>query len=106
QMSSTEELLDRVTVFRSGMEPEAVEIIKAELGSRGVSRDKIAEFEQIRRKDGLVGGDLPRTCSYCDRPATVQAWGFAHGRTLLPIAPWRFNYCEEHYKTRWKLFAR
>src|SRR5262245_26481679 len=92
EKASTEELLDRVTVFRGGMEPKALEIIEAELVSRGVSPEKIAEFEQLRRQDGLVGGDIPRTCSYCDRPAVVQAWGFAHGRSMLPIIPWRFNY--------------
>jgi hypothetical protein len=101
EKASTEELLDRVTVFRAGMEPEAIVVIETELHRRGVDQEKVAEFEQLRRRDGLIGGDVPRTCSYCDRPAIVRAWGFARGRSLLPIIPWRFSYCEEHHKTRW-----
>ncbi len=39
RQASTEDLLERVTIYRSGMEPEAVEIIEAELRRRaGLSR--------------------------------------------------------------------
>lgn len=36
RQAPTEDLLERVTVYRSGMEPEAVEIIEAELRRRGI----------------------------------------------------------------------
>jgi hypothetical protein len=106
QKAITEELLDRLTVFRAGMEPEAIDIIEAELTRRGVTQEKIDEYDRLRRAKGLVGGDVPRKCNFCDRPAVIRAWGLSHGRSLMPIWPWRFNYCEEHHQSRWQLFAR
>ena len=37
QAASTEDLLDRATVYREGMEPEALDLIEAELRRRGVT---------------------------------------------------------------------
>lgn len=103
--ASTEELLDRVTVYRSGMEPAAIEIIETELDRRGVTEMQIAEFEEQRRKTGLIGGGVARSCSFCDRPAVARAWGLSRGgHSLIKVIPWIFNYCEKHLETRWQMF--
>ena len=39
--AETDELLDRATVFRPEMEPEAVDLILAELARRGLSKAEI-----------------------------------------------------------------
>ena len=36
--ADTEELLDRVTVYREGMEPAALDLMEGELDRRGVTR--------------------------------------------------------------------
>ncbi len=48
--ASTEELLDRVTVYRNGMEPAAIEVIEDELARRGVSEEQIRDFEATRAR--------------------------------------------------------
>jgi hypothetical protein len=119
--ATTEDLLDRVTVFRVGMEPAALEIIEAELTRRGVAKERILAHEDQRRAGGLIGDKVPRKCSFCDRPAVVRRWG--RGRRemygpallvtwfvnpllwlihLLPWRPWAYYYCDEHAKTRWE----
>ena len=47
--AETEELLDRVTVYRAGMEPAAVDLMEHELDRRGISREAIAEHAAERR---------------------------------------------------------
>jgi hypothetical protein len=39
--AKSEELLDRVTVLRAGMEAEALEVIEDELRSRGVTDEQV-----------------------------------------------------------------
>lgn len=103
--ASTEDLLDRITVYRKGMEPAAIEIIETELDRRGVTQEQINEFEEQRRKKGFIGEGVPRSCSFCDRPAVARAWGFSRGGySLIKVIPWIFNYCEEHLETRWQMF--
>ncbi|HMC65943.1 MAG TPA: hypothetical protein VKI65_13470, partial [Gemmataceae bacterium] len=107
RQATTEDLLDRITVYRDGMEPEAVDIIEAELRSRGVRPEEIdahatrCEGAVLRSPDGL-----PLQCSFCDRPAVVRKWGWHRVRGRGPVAalaavlplyrPRRFWYCAEH----------
>ena len=119
--ASTEDLLDRVTVFRAGMEPAALEIFEAELKDRGVPSERILAHEDQRRAGGLIGGKVPRKCSFCDRPAIVRRWGLSRGGRhgyipvlswivyaltwtfyMLPFRPWAYYYCEEHANARWQ----
>src|SRR4051812_10344167 len=73
--AATEDLLDRATVFRAGMEPEALPIIDEELQRRGVGPAELAEHAE-RRKNALTGADgLALRCQKCDRPAVYRAWG-------------------------------
>jgi hypothetical protein len=112
--ATTEDLLDRATLYREGMEPEALEIIEAELCRRGVSADQVAAHaarpgaEVVRLPDGT-----PARCSLCDRPAVARAWGwhrlqgtgpaasvmslFSLLLRLLPLyRPRRLYYCAAH----------
>jgi hypothetical protein len=95
--ATTEDLLDRVTAYRSGMEPEAVAIIEAELESRGIDREEIERHEAdscghvILRPEGFA-----YRCSYCDRPAVVRRWGWHWVWGLVPVLPRVMNYCARH----------
>jgi hypothetical protein len=97
EKASTEDLLERVTVFRAQMEPEAVELIEQVLWRRGVGPERVAEFGRqatekiLRRADGT-----PATCSFCSRAAVAAGWGWHRWRGGLPLFPRRFRYCPEH----------
>jgi hypothetical protein len=97
RQATTEDLLDRVTVFRQSMEPEALAIIGAELQGRGVTQEAIAahgliqEENCMRYKDGTV-----MVCSLCRKPAVLARWGWHRLWGVLPVFPRRFRYCAEH----------
>ncbi len=93
-------LLDRVTVFRQGMEPAAIEIIKKELLERGISPADISQHESAY-KDLVIRGPegLPRLCKKCALPAICREWGWLKVFGFIPLLPWQHLYCEEH-KTR------
>lgn len=95
--ATTENLLDRATVYRGGMEPEALEIIDEELRSRGVTPDAVLAHEQ-RRHIGTVRGPegQPRVCAKCGRPATWEGWTWGRLWWLLPLFPRRAALCDEH----------
>ncbi len=97
QDMTNEELMDRITVYRSGMEPEAIRMIEAELARRKVGQLEIAAHEARRRENGvfLADGTAVR-CSFCDRPAVRQRWGWHRLWGKVPVFPRRFAYCEEH----------
>src|SRR5436190_2153328 len=68
--ATTPDLLDRVTVYRAGMEPEAITIIEDELRARGISARRIAEHAEQRSQEIIPlpdGTAVP--CSFCHRPA-------------------------------------
>lgn len=52
QEAPTEDLLDRVTVYRGNLEPEAVGIIEEELRQRGVSAADVAAHADAARATG------------------------------------------------------
>src|SRR5262249_15170892 len=95
--AGTEELLDRITAYRAGMEPAAIEIIEAELDRRGVGEAQIREHAD-RRASALQRGGVARCCSFCERPAVVRRWGWHRLWSKLPIFPRLFWYCDVHQK--------
>jgi hypothetical protein len=99
RQATTEDLLNRVTVFREGMESEAVEIIEMELHRRGMGAEQI---EQARRdalgKVVLDRAGLPVRCSLCSRPAIVRRWGWHRLWGRVPVFPRLLNYCAEHLR--------
>jgi tRNA 2-selenouridine synthase SelU len=95
--ATTEDLLDRVTAYRTGMEPEAVRIIEAELARRGVDREYIADYEAIECVDVVQRPEgFAYRCSFCDRPAIVRRWGWHRLWGLVPVLPRVLNYCRRH----------
>jgi hypothetical protein len=99
--ATTVDLLDRATVYRQGMEPEALDIIEAELRRRGVTPEQL---ERGASPAVLRDHGLPRRCSFCNRPAVERRWGWegVHWRGFLPLPalPHRCYYCAEHSRRR------
>src|SRR4051812_40008556 len=93
--AATEDLLDRVTVYRGGMEAEALAIIEAELRDRGITAGDIDAHERARG-DSLVAGGAALQCSFCRKPAVSQRWGWQRLWNKVPLFPRRFRYCVEH----------
>lgn len=95
--SSTEDLLDRVTVYRDGMEPDALDLIEAELRRRGIGVETITAHEAGRRATMKTDADgQPRLCHACRRPAVVVRWVWFRAWGLLPLFPLRAGFCAEH----------
>jgi hypothetical protein len=95
--ASTEDLLDRVTIFREGMEADALPIIEDELRARGIGNDVIRFHEEQRRRAGtLDSGGFAAKCSLCSRPAVVRVRHWHLLWQLVPIFPRSNYFCEEH----------
>jgi hypothetical protein len=97
QEASSEDLLDRITVYRDGMEAAAVEIIERELRRRGIEREEI-EAHAAHRSSRMIA--LPdgtaKMCSFCHRPAVEQRWGWHRLWGYVPVFPHFLSYCEKH----------
>lgn len=94
--ATSDDLLDRVTVYRSGLEPAALAVIFEELRSRGLDPEAIVRHEESRTgvlRDGTGAG---RPCARCRRPAVVRVWGWHRVFGKLPVFPRVFYLCEEH----------
>jgi hypothetical protein len=94
--ASTEDLLDRVTVYRNGMEPEALAIIGEELESRGVTADMILKHSQKRAEAMLNSDGTAIRCSFCLKPAIKSSWSWHRLWGVIPIFPRVLNWCENH----------
>jgi hypothetical protein len=93
----TEDLLNRATVYRDGMEPEALRLIEEELRRRGVGEDGVrahAEEQDAQVLRAPEGWAL--RCSFCDRPAVTRGWGWHRMWGVLAVFPRPFRYCREH----------
>jgi hypothetical protein len=97
RQASNEDLLDRLTVYAAEMEPAALEIIDEELRGRGIGTAEIQshaedrEKEVLRREDGSC-----RPCSFCERPAVTEGWGWHRLWGRVPVFLRYFYYCAEH----------
>ena len=95
--AETEDLLDRVTIYRSGMEPAALDVMELELDWRGISREAVAQHESQRRETAILLADgTALRCNFCDRPASVKRWGWYRLFGRVPLFPRAFAYCEAH----------
>lgn len=95
--AQTEELLDRVTFYRAGMEPAALAVIEEELRQRGVTPREIEDWGPKPGEDYLWLPDgTVAQCSYCRRPAVRYGWGWLRLWGKLPIFPRLFRCCEDH----------
>jgi hypothetical protein len=97
RQAQTEELLDRVTVYRAGMEPAAVDLMENELDRRGISRQQIQEYDIRRRNQVIMLPDgWALSCHYCWRPAVRRGWGWYKLWGWIPLFPKLFACCEIH----------
>jgi hypothetical protein len=107
--AETEDLLNRVTAYRAGMEPEAIDIIERELHGRGVTAAQIAEHAEklgpaLALRDGTqvpsslaaVGNIEAAKCSFCRAPAIAQGWGWHWLFNKVPVFPRYLYFCREH----------
>jgi hypothetical protein len=99
--ADTEELLDRVTVYRAGMEPAALDLMEGELDSRGIGKEEIANHNSERMLTAILLPDgTALRCSFCNRPAATCAWGWHKLYGHWPIFPRIFAYCLQHAKRK------
>lgn len=97
RQADTADLLDRITAYRNGMEPEAVALIEDELQRRGVDAAAINEHRQAYERTCLFDADgTPMMCSFCRLPAVARGWGWHRLWKLVPLFPRRFRYCKKH----------
>ncbi len=95
--ADTDDLIDRVTVYRAGMEPEAIALIEDELHRRGVKEGEIDAYLQKCRLECLFQPDgIAKMCSFCRKPAVRQAWGWHRLLGKVPVLPRYLRYCKEH----------
>jgi hypothetical protein len=95
--AESEDLLDRVTIYRSGMEEAALDLMEMELDRRGYSRVDIAEHGAKRRETAFILPDgTALRCNFCDKPAALKRWGWHRLFGRIPIFPRVFAYCSEH----------
>jgi hypothetical protein len=96
QDSTSEDLMDRITVYRPGMEPEAIRLIEAELARRGITQLQIKVHAEARRDAIMLPDGTALQCSFCDRPAVARRWGWHRLWGQLPVFPRRFAFCKVH----------
>ena len=100
--AETEDLLDRVTVYRGELEPEALQVIEEELGRRGCRPEAVRTHAEARAREGVLReGDTVVRCTFCFRPAVSRGRGWY--RLLggwVPVWPRTVCYCPDH-KPAW-----
>jgi hypothetical protein len=95
--ATTEDLLDRATVWRDGMESEALEVIEAELARRGVGPDAIKKHAQRRAAVVLADKNgVAAVCYRCHRPAVERCRVWGRLWNVLPLFPRRAYVCDLH----------
>jgi hypothetical protein len=95
--SSDEDLLDRITVYRAGMEPDAIHLIEAELRARGVSPAEVRRHAEERSAQGIsTTSEVAPMCSFCRRPAVAEFIGWHRLWGIVPIFPRLFRCCPLH----------
>jgi hypothetical protein len=96
RQAETEDLLDRVTVYRPEMEDAALVLIEEELRSRGVTSREISVHEEQRRRNLLLVNGHPLRCCDCYCPAVIQVAGWHWIWGLVPLFRRSYYYCAEH----------
>lgn len=96
--AATEDLLDRVTVFRAGMEEEALEVLELQLRSRGVTEAQIQAHAEERGREVLwQRPGLAWSCSFCDKPAVAETWRWRKiFWNMVALYPCHIRCCREH----------
>jgi hypothetical protein len=97
RQADKDELIDQVTAYRPGMEPEAIEMIEGELRRRGVSDAEVeARAEDCRSRCLFDASGVAIACSRCRRPAVTEVIGWHRLFGRLPLFPRKMRYCDAH----------
>lgn len=97
RQADSDDLLDRITAFRNGMEPEAIDLIERELQRRGVTPAQIAERSEQCQRDCVFHADgTAKKCARCRKPAVREQWSWHKLFGLLPLFPRPMCFCKEH----------
>ena len=95
--AETSDLLDRITAYRQGMDPEAVSLIEEELRQRGVTaEDLLAHADHLKRSAIYLPNGTAARCSACTHPASVRTRGWHYLWGWLPVIPQTYYYCAKH----------
>lgn len=95
--ADTDDLIDRITAYRAGLESEAIEMIENELQRRSVSEAEIQVYRQQCQTECLFHTDgTAKMCSFCRKPAVTEKWGWHRLLDKIPLLPRRMRYCKEH----------
>jgi hypothetical protein len=94
--ATVEDLLDRITVYRAGMEPEAIQLVEQELDTRGVTDEQVREHEEKRKGVLWEKPGLAWRCGFCDRPAVAEVIRWHRLLGIFPLFPRLVRCCEEH----------
>ena len=98
--ATTDDLMDRVTVFRAGLEPAAVPIILEELRSRGVTPEAIVLHEGSRVGVLFYDNGIACQCIRCAKPAVAREWGWQRIFRKVPLYPRTFLLCTDHARPK------
>jgi hypothetical protein len=94
--ATTEDLLDRATVYRAGLEPEALPVVLEELRARGVTPEAIVAHEGARQGVMQAPEGVAQKCHRCHRPAVTREWDWHRMFGRMPLFPRPFYLCEVH----------
>ncbi|HEX3149584.1 MAG TPA: hypothetical protein VHR66_16030 [Gemmataceae bacterium] len=94
--ATTDDLMDRVTAFRAGLEPAALPIIMEELRSRGITPEAIVDHEAQRQTAVADKTGVARYCARCRKPAVTREWGWHRLFGKVPIFVRPLYLCEDH----------
>lgn len=94
--AATDDLLDRATVYRGGLEPAALPVILEELRARGVTAADVVRHEEHHREVVYHPSGVARPCAKCQKPAVVREWGWHRLFDRVPLFPRPFYLCADH----------
>jgi hypothetical protein len=95
--AETADLIDRVTAYRLGMEPQAVALMENELEKRGIAQAEIDAQMAEYQRDCLFDADgNALVCSKCPRPAVAEVRDWHRLWGVLPLFPRTFRRCKQH----------
>jgi hypothetical protein len=97
RQAETDDLLDRVTAYRLGMEAVAITMTEEELRLRGIRQAEISRHREACERDCLYLPDgTAAMCTYCRKPAVTERWGWHRIWRKIPAFPRRLRLCKEH----------
>jgi hypothetical protein len=95
--ATTEELLDRATIFRADHDPDALERFERELRRRGLDGIEIERHGEKRAETAIVRSDgTVARCEFCERPAEITLWKWQRLWGKVPLFPRPMALCEHH----------